>query len=105
MHRKITRRKFVELFAANPAKVVGLPNKGDLRIGADADVVIFDPEWKGVITNKDSFMELIMSHLKDLKSRDALNRYICAAGWWPKWCVRWRTGGDNGRMPALRPVL
>ena len=51
---KITRRKFVELFAANPAKVVGLPNKGDLRIGADADVVIFDPEWKGIITNKDS---------------------------------------------------
>ena len=46
---KITRRKFVELFAANPAKVVGLPNKGELRIGADADVVIFDPEWKGII--------------------------------------------------------
>ena len=44
----------MELFAANPAKVVGLPNKGDLRIGADADVVIFDPEWKGIITNKDS---------------------------------------------------
>lgn len=51
---KITRQKFVELFATNPAKVVGLPNKGELRIGADADVVIFDPDWKGTITNKDS---------------------------------------------------
>ena len=51
---KITRQKFVELFATNPAKVVGLPGKGELRVGADADIVIFDPEWKGVITNKDS---------------------------------------------------
>lgn len=50
----ITRQKFVELFATNPAKVVGLPGKGELRIGADADIVIFNPEWKGVITNKDS---------------------------------------------------
>ena len=43
-------------------------------------------------------MELIMSHLKDLKSRDALNRYICAAGWWPKMvCSLADREGENGR--------
>lgn len=74
----------MELFAANPAKVVGLPNKGDLRIGADADVVIFDLNGRESSPTKTAFTVLTMNHLKDLKSRDGPNRSFCAAGWWPK---------------------
>ncbi|EEG72780.1 dihydropyrimidinase [[Clostridium] hylemonae DSM 15053] len=52
---RITRQKFIELFATMPAKVVGLyPQKGEIAAGSDADLVIFDPDYEGVIRNEDS---------------------------------------------------
>lgn len=41
---KISLSKWVEVLATNPAKIFGMPNKGSLAIGADADVVLFDPK-------------------------------------------------------------
>ncbi|MDO5095592.1 MAG: dihydropyrimidinase [Peptostreptococcaceae bacterium] len=53
---KISKQKFVEIFATNPAKIVGLyPQKGVLQIGSDADIVIFNPDFEGVITHADSY--------------------------------------------------
>lgn len=40
----------MDLFATIPAKVNGLVKKGQLEIGFDADVVIFDPDYKGTIS-------------------------------------------------------
>jgi len=41
---KITENRFVEITSANPAKLFGLhPRKGHLNPGADADIVIIDP--------------------------------------------------------------
>jgi dihydropyrimidinase len=34
--------RWVELIATNPARLMGLPNKGMITPGADADIVIFD---------------------------------------------------------------
>lgn len=52
---KISRQKFVDVFATAPAKIVGLfPQKGQIEVGSDADIVIFDPNYKGVISVKDS---------------------------------------------------
>ena len=49
---RISLQRFVELTATNPAKMYGLyPRKGTLAIGADADIVIYDPERKVTITN------------------------------------------------------
>ncbi len=42
---KISVNKMVELASTNPAKVFGMyPMKGSLNIGADADMVVFDPD-------------------------------------------------------------
>ncbi|MBI9046546.1 MAG: dihydropyrimidinase [Anaerolineaceae bacterium] len=42
---KITPNQFVALTATNPAKIFGMyPQKGTLMPGADADIVIWDPE-------------------------------------------------------------
>jgi dihydropyrimidinase len=49
---RISLQRFVELTATNPAKMYGLyPRKGSLAIGADADIVIYDPDRKVTITN------------------------------------------------------
>lgn len=51
---KITKETFVSLFATAPARVVGLPNKGRLDVGCDADIVVYDPTYRGVISNATS---------------------------------------------------
>ena len=51
---RISLNKFVEVNCTNPAKIFGMyPRKGTIAIGADADVVVFDPEKKHTIS-KDS---------------------------------------------------
>lgn len=51
---KISRQKFVDLAATTPAKNIGLKEKGQLAPGFDADIVIFDPDYRGTITVADS---------------------------------------------------
>lgn len=42
---RLTENQFVELCCTNPAKIFGMyPQKGTLMPGADADIVIWDPE-------------------------------------------------------------
>ena len=47
---RISRSRLVDLYATSPAKVNGLDKKGQLAPGFDADVVIFDPDYEGVIS-------------------------------------------------------
>jgi dihydropyrimidinase len=52
---RITRQQLVELYATEPARNTGIDYcKGHIGIGFDADLVVFDPNWKGMITNKRS---------------------------------------------------
>lgn len=47
---KISFQKAVEVCAANPAKIFGCTSKGVIRAGADADIVIYDPDMDFTIT-------------------------------------------------------
>ena len=50
---KISINKFVEITASNPAKIFGLyPHKGTISIGADADIVVFDPAIEKTISHE-----------------------------------------------------
>ncbi len=51
---KISLNRFVDVVSTTPAKIFGLyPHKGCIMPGADADIVIFDPNAKGEISAKD----------------------------------------------------
>ena len=48
---RISLNRMVELLATNPAKLFGLyPRKGTIAPGSDADIVIFDPDRRHLIT-------------------------------------------------------
>ena len=48
---KISLNKFVEVSSTNAAKIFGMyPKKGTIGIGADADIVIFDPAKKHTLS-------------------------------------------------------
>ena len=52
---RISRQKFVELCCTNPARINGLyPQKGTIAIGSDGDLVVFDPNYRGIIGNANS---------------------------------------------------
>lgn len=53
MHGKLSLNQFVELTSYRPARLYGLyPRKGTIAIGADADIVLWDPTRKVHIANQ-----------------------------------------------------
>jgi dihydropyrimidinase len=48
---RIDLHRFVDALSTRPAKLFGLfPRKGTIAVGSDADLVIFDPNYRGVVS-------------------------------------------------------
>jgi dihydropyrimidinase len=88
---RISLERMVAVTATNPAKLFGLyPRKGVIAVGADADVVIWDPDLKRTIRDDD-----ILSN----------GRFSIFSGWevtgWPIVTIRrGQVVYENGRIVA-----
>jgi dihydropyrimidinase len=56
---RITRERWVEIVSTAPAKLFGMyPRKGSISVGADADLVIYDPNRRRTISAKTHHMDV-----------------------------------------------
>jgi len=56
---RISMNRFVEITSTAPAKIFGLyPHKGTIAVGADADLVVWDPERAHVLSQKTLHMRV-----------------------------------------------
>jgi len=56
---KISMNRFVEITSTAPAKIFGLfPKKGTIAVGADADIVVWDPNKKHVLSQNTLHMRV-----------------------------------------------
>jgi dihydropyrimidinase len=56
---KMTKERWVEIVSTAPAKLFGMyPQKGSISAGADADIVIYDPNRKHTISAKTHHMDV-----------------------------------------------
>jgi dihydropyrimidinase len=64
---KLSVNRWVELISTNPAKIMGMwPKKGQLALGSDADIVVFDPNKSWTVRWQDLHMS---------------EKYSCWDGW------------------------
>jgi dihydropyrimidinase len=56
---KLSKERWVEVVSTAPAKIFGLyPHKGAISVGSDADIVVYDPNRKHVLSAKTHHMDV-----------------------------------------------
>ncbi|MBM4169557.1 MAG: dihydropyrimidinase [Ignavibacteria bacterium] len=68
--KRISVREWVDLVATNPAKIFGLyPRKGTLKVGGDADIVMWNPDQMYTISAKSHHMRVDYSMFEGFEVR------------------------------------
>lgn len=90
---KITLNRLVEAASTKPAKIFGLyPRKGEIAVGSDADLVVFDPNLEATISAKTHLMNVDYNPFEGWAIRGA-PRVVAVRGE-----VAARDGGFAGTM-------
>jgi len=75
---RINLPRLVALTSTNPAKLFGLfPQKGHLGIGADADIVIFDPNPRWRMSASTHHMNTDFSPFEGMNSKGKIRSVLC----------------------------
>lgn len=86
---RLSINRFVELTATEPARRFGLyPRKGSISVGADADLVVWDPRQTRIIRNED------LHHLVDYTPYEGMT----VTGWPRATFVRGELVHERGRI-------
>ncbi|KKK39974.1 phenylhydantoinase [Mesobacillus campisalis] len=73
---RISLNKFVEIISTNPAKLFGLTKKGDISIGKDADIVVFDPNRSRVITAECQYQNVDYNAYEGMKVQGVITNVL-----------------------------
>ncbi|MBZ0278413.1 MAG: amidohydrolase family protein, partial [Anaerolineae bacterium] len=69
---KISPSRFVELNCTNPAKIFGMyPRKGTIAVGADADIVVWDPKERRTLSASTHHMRCDYNLYEGMKVKGA----------------------------------
>ncbi len=86
---KISLNKYVEVTSTNSAKIFGMfPRKGTIGIGADADIIIFDPNEEHTLSVKNHHMRVDYSGYEGWKVKGKCKQTI----------LRGKLAIDNGKV-------
>jgi dihydropyrimidinase len=95
--RRITKERWVEIVSTAPAKMFGMfPQKGSISVGADADIVVYDPNTTRTISAKTHHMDVDYSCYEGRQVRGA-SEVVLSRG-----SVIVRDGEFTGRKGAGR---
>ncbi|RDI69540.1 dihydroorotase [Halopelagius longus] len=87
---RMSYSELVQVMAYNPAQLFGLPEKGSLEPGTDADIVIFDPDKEFVVNSKNNAAAADYSLYEGQKLTGAVDKTF----------VRGELVADNGHIVA-----
>jgi len=78
LEKRITLNQMVDVFSTQPAKIFGLyPLKGDIKVGSDADIVIWDPESEQTISVKAQHQHCDNNMYEGFKTKGKSEFVIC----------------------------
>jgi dihydropyrimidinase len=80
LENEITVNQMVDLISTQPAKIFGLyPLKGEIAIGSDGDLVIWDPDLEKTISVKTQHQNCDNNIYEGMKTKGAA-KYVIAGG-------------------------